>query len=215
MRCDIKKLLRESLEGRNVGYRSGDLNKKAETRFKMNSNRSTGHFGTGYYFFGDKEDADKYEDWGVNRLTTTIKLDGYNFAKASYELHNMLKDINYATYLEKDETLIKICISRVLRKYNAYEPIPEHIAIRSTKQYNEIAALPQEQQDKINADIKVADSAQMRNDNKTNDLTKYIINYTGEDSASTIVMKSLGFDGVDARGTELDNSTYGSVLYDA
>lgn len=35
------------------------------------------------------------------------------------------------------------------------------------------------------------------------------------DSASTILMKSIGYDGIDVRAlNELDNSTYGSVIYD-
>ena len=37
---------------------------------------------------------------------------------------------------------------------------------------------------------------------------------TSNDSPSTLVMKALGYDGVDSRYTELDNGVYGSVLYD-
>ena len=34
------------------------------------------------------------------------------------------------------------------------------------------------------------------------------------DSIATVFMKSLGYEGVDARGTALDNTTFGSVIYD-
>lgn len=34
------------------------------------------------------------------------------------------------------------------------------------------------------------------------------------DSASTMLMKSLGYEGVDVRHTDLDNTAYGSVIYD-
>lgn len=34
------------------------------------------------------------------------------------------------------------------------------------------------------------------------------------DSASTLLMKKLGYEGVDVRHTDLDNTTYGSVIYD-
>lgn len=34
------------------------------------------------------------------------------------------------------------------------------------------------------------------------------------DSASTVFMKNLGYEGVDVRHTELDNTAYGSVIYD-
>lgn len=34
------------------------------------------------------------------------------------------------------------------------------------------------------------------------------------DSLATVFMKSLGYEGIDVRGTNLDNTTYGSVIYD-
>ena len=37
---------------------------------------------------------------------------------------------------------------------------------------------------------------------------------TGVDSLATVFMKSLGYEGIDARGTGLDNVGYGSVIYD-
>ena len=36
----------------------------------------------------------------------------------------------------------------------------------------------------------------------------------GVDSLATIFMKSIGYEGIDVRGTGLDNTTYGSVIYD-
>ena len=33
------------------GYRAGDLTRKAETLQNFRGGRSTGHFGTGFYFF--------------------------------------------------------------------------------------------------------------------------------------------------------------------
>lgn len=46
-------------------------------------------------------------------------------------------------------------------------------------------------------------------------ISKYSGTNAKEDSASTIVMKELGFEGVDVRGIEgLDNTFYGSVIYD-
>jgi len=35
-----------------------------------------------------------------------------------------------------------------------------------------------------------------------------------QDSYATVFMKAMGYDGVDVRGTSLDNTTYGSVIYD-
>ena len=50
---------------------------------------------------------------------------------------------------------------------------------------------------------KIADSVNEKLKDKNN-----------KDSASTLVMKELGFEGVDSRGTDLDNGIYGSVIYD-
>lgn len=36
----------------------------------------------------------------------------------------------------------------------------------------------------------------------------------GQDSRATVFMKALGYEGIDVRGTGLDNTTYGSVIYD-
>ena len=77
------------------GYRSGDINNKAEDLYRMNTNRGTGHFGTGYYFFGDEEQAIKYD----NRDITKIDFSEYNLFKVkSYEggidLHEALKSFN-------------------------------------------------------------------------------------------------------------------------
>ena len=50
---------------------------------------------------------------------------------------------------------------------------------------------------------------------KANEVTKGYRGRFKEDSASTIVMKELGFEGVDVRGIKgLDDTFYGSVIYD-
>ena len=52
-----------------------------------------------------------------------------------------------------------------------------------------------------------------RNDEKIKGIIDMIHN-DNDDSASTVLMKYLGFEGVDVRGTDLDNGAYGSVIYD-
>lgn len=78
-----------------IGYRSGNLVDKAECLYRMNSNRSTGHLGFGYYFFGNKEEAEKYD----SREVTSVDFDDYNmFNVKSYQsgidLHEALKEFN-------------------------------------------------------------------------------------------------------------------------
>lgn len=50
--------LNEYLNESDLLYRSGDVIKKSEIANNMTSNRNTGHFGTGFYFFGNKESAE-------------------------------------------------------------------------------------------------------------------------------------------------------------
>lgn len=50
--------------------------------------------------------------------------------------------------------------------------------------------------------------------NALSEVNKHLDDKQG-DSLSTIFMKALGYDGVDVRGLDgLDNTTYGSVIYD-
>ena len=62
-------------EGPNIVYRSGAVDSKAENRYRMSGGRSTGHFGTGAYFFSDRKRAEAYDDRDVTavdiRETTT------------------------------------------------------------------------------------------------------------------------------------------------
>ena len=159
-----------------VGYRSGDLTNKAETKGKFEGgNRSTGHFGTGFYFFGTKKKADEYS----NRETSSIDLNGYNLANGTIELHNLLKDVNkYAIGTQKENDYLKYSIENIIKYFN-----------------------------KLNGLKDISDQ-----NNKIKSIVDKINNST-IDSPSTIVMKSLGFDGVDSRGTDLDNAQYGSVIY--
>ena len=77
------------------GYRSGSLNIKAENLYRMDSNRGTGHFGTGFYFFGTKEQAEEYDE----RNVTTVDFSKYNLLKVKNfdfgkKLHDALKSFN-------------------------------------------------------------------------------------------------------------------------
>jgi hypothetical protein len=162
-----------------VGYRSGDLINKAETKGKFEGgNRSTGHFGTGFYFFGTKKKADEYS----NRETSSIDLSGYNLANGTIKLHDLLKDVNtYAIGTQKENDSLKYSIENIIRYFN------KNISINNIKDLND------------------------QNNNIKSIVDK--INNSTIDSPSTVVMKALGFDGVDSRGTELDNAQYGSVIY--
>ena len=181
----------EKPTSKDVGYRSGDLINKAETKGKFEGgDRSTGHFGTGFYFFGTKDKADQYD----GRDTNPIDLSGYNLAKGTIELHENLKDINKLSIgKNKNEQELKYKIESLLNYLGKSEvlPIGRNSSDQEFEAYTKSIA---EQDKKIQSIISE-------------------INKSSVDSPSTVVMKALGFDGIDSRGTELDNAQYGSVIY--
>jgi hypothetical protein len=175
----------------NIGYRSGDLINKAEQKGKFEAgNRGTGHFGTGFYFFGTKKQADEYD----NRETSPIDLDGYNLAKGTIELHGLLKNVN--DYSIKNKDRLNYSIKNIIEYFNKLNGL-ENISISRD-------ATQKEFEDYIKKDS---------DQNKKIELIIDKINSSTIDSPSTIVMKSLGFEGVDSRGTDMDNARYGSVVY--
>jgi hypothetical protein len=188
--------IEESMEPRKqlgVGYRSGDLINKAEQKGKFEAgNRGTGHFGTGFYFFGTKKQADEYD----NRETSSINLDGYNLAKGTMELHSLLKDVN--NYSVRNNDRLSYGIKNIIEYFNKVNGL-KNISISrdaTQKEFEDYIKEENEQNKKIKLLIDKINSSTI-------------------DSPSTIVMKSLGFEGVDSRGTDMDNSQYGSVVYSA
>jgi hypothetical protein len=171
-------------------FRSGDLENKAEPRWKFRSSRETGHFGTGFYFFGTKEQADEYDARDVSE----IDIDKYNLAKATKKLHDALKDINtqYNEYYEVEAI-------NELKKEPLRQAVPTFFI-------EEVAKA---------AGMGVISEAEL--EAAATEVTKALTkdgNPAFGDSVSTLVMKALGFEGVNAVGTRMDNSTYGTVIYD-
>lgn len=195
----------EDVTKENVGYRQGDLVKKAENLWKMSStDRSTGHFGTGYYFFGKKEDAEGYEEnkRGVNK----INLDNYNLAKGTKELHNLLKRVNEISS-KTQETDIKNAVKGVMEYLGLFPEKPKMSENPTDAEFDALREYDKKN-DQLVAPIAAAIQKQIPNKDNVNTLGE------NADSLSTVLMKSLGYEGIDSRGTELDNSRYGSVIYD-
>ena len=173
-------------EGPTIVYRSGAVDSKAEPRGMMSGDRSTGHFGTGAYFFSDRKRAEEYD----NRDVTAVDIRDYNLAPASLYLHKTLRKINGRVKYKQPHTFTAEEVEAVLD------------AIR----------FPGIQTPEIRAQRK----AQMPEAERAAKEATRLYNEPGNiDSASTSVMKSLGYEGVYARpGSDMDNSTYGTVIYD-
>ena len=81
------------------GYHAGDLG-KAESLASQSGGRSTGHFGTGTYFVGNKEALKNYNKRDSKEAPMeTVDFSNYHLykpkdTKAAYALHDFLKGIN-------------------------------------------------------------------------------------------------------------------------
>ena len=210
MKSQIRRLVREGLLKENFGYRAGDIITKAEPKSMFTfGDRHTGHFGTGFYFFGDKETANDYTKSTGDRGVTTINLDGYNLAKGTLELHELLKNVNNDSIIDKSNLVNSV--RWVLSYFGKLETLKR--TIEPPRNHKDFELLTPEQRTIIDKEDMLGFEISRRNKEIIGNIINDI-NNSNSDSASTIVMKSIGFDGVDSRGTELDNATYGSVIYD-
>jgi hypothetical protein len=209
MKSYIKKLLRESLGG-NFGYRAGDLKIKAEKKGLMVSNyRDTGHFGTGFYFFGDKESAIKHDE-STGRGISVIDLSKYNLIKGDLALHEDLKKINHA-YVSNDIRGLYYGVKGKLIEYGKLKPISDKF--KHIRGFSDEDKLTDDEHIEFNTELEHNIGVDRHNDKVINDVINRM-HSENVDSPSTVLMKYLGFDGVDVRGTDLDNGIYGSLVYD-
>jgi len=288
----IKRLLREDL-----GYRAGNLVDKAELLRNSRGSRGTGHFGTGFYFFGDENVAKEYAKGsnreGKDRVLSTIDLSKYKLLRVTddelgYKLHDELKrwdgfnvkeikpmimqeiknniifnlengydrfddlENTIYDYLEKisdnaiDVDDVKSVIVSYLKGNDYYYSIQDYVNDDNV--------------DKVISDINITiqkyvesvmkDKGEIYKKSLYKDLYKkleklgiiinkidsslggdiqdrlvkglmrslrrdpYLEAHGGKTTLGTELIKSLGYQGIDVRGTELDNSMFGSVIYD-
>ena len=287
----IKKLLRE-----NFGYRAGDFINKAELLRNFMGSRGSGHFGTGYYFFGDKDKADEFGKL-TNRAVNSINLDDYNMLVVKndsdgYKLHDELKKWNelrmdglrykielagdkylIASFLMPNNELIEYLRNKIYNETGEYvdDSDIKHYLTKYLNDggddYDKLDKILYELLYGVDGDIDglvehliayikqyrmrfIKDNYKMLKENVykgllddlyglasivskigggnadkfaevlENALIKsirrdpYIESHSNKTTIGTELIKSLGYDGIDVRGTGLDNSMYGSVLYD-
>ena len=210
---DIQKVgfdeIPDTYQADNFGYHAGNLG-KAETIQSLESTRSTGHFGTGTYFFGSKE-SPGFEGYAERRPVYRIDLSDYNLfrpdnSRTARELHDFLKEINRVVLGSKglDDISTPLWMVReddITPSINTDSWVLRQIA--------------------KNTGMDTIDYHWFRNK-----LTEMRDDYREEfqkaspwrepiETPATRFMKELGWEGIDVRGIdEVDNSRYGSVVYD-
>lgn len=181
---DILFLTEDQRSSNNIGYHRGDGGVASDTTFKrMSGGRSTGHFGTGTYFCSTPEKITGRED----RPLLKLDLSKLNLAKPDdpIKFHNSLREFNRLVYNKEP---LEWGESRFYA-----ESILFNLRIElglSKFSYDQIKQ----------AIIKIYNLFK----NKQNDNFK---------TPSTYLMQELGYDGIDVRFTNADNTYYGSVIY--
>lgn len=200
----VRRVLNEMLNNSdNYGWHAGDLGKAEHFTMMSSGSRDTGHFGTGTYFCSseDKLNGDKY----AQRPKHKINLDNYNLLKIknndlAFKFHDALKYINNTAFREmhengtvNEEKLKKAChIIAIMLFGDKIEELPD-LAVYRDKVYKKAIELLSEY---------------------TNYYKNEFRGKSERNSITTELLKYFGFDGVDVRQCDLlDNTTYGSVIY--
>ena len=172
-----------------VVYHAGVVSKlnKAETNGKFyGSNRGTGYFGTGHYFV---DSATKHE------------LDNSSYSKLPYTSVDMSK---YDNLFRVTSDEIGYALHSFLSNLTRFTQGSDNFSIDELfAQFKSVFG------DTI-MDIQEFGS-------RLDQLKTFMTNsnlYDRSDSVSTQFMKSLGYGGVDTRGTSLADTRYGTVIYD-
>lgn len=189
-------------EAKGVGYHSGDLGYGRDTALGRMSGRSTGHFGTGVYFVGSPDKIRGRDD----RPVQEVDLSGYklyrpNDKESAKKLHDALKKVNTLRSMYRSEEKTQ---SRDFEDDLDSAAFDLWIEIMPRKP-GQNTALEKKDVSKI-IRSNVIDAA--------NEFEPVAFTSKYADSASTRVMKALGFEGVDVRNIpDFDNTTYGTVVY--
>ena len=186
-------------KGEDRAYHSGDLGYGNDTAIGRMGGRSTGHFGTGTYFTGKKESITGRGD----RPLHEVSLKGYNLAKpasdaAADSLHNGLRTVN--ALVDRFDSLSKLTDQFDIDETN------KRMTDSASKAAREIAY--------ATGKTVTANDVLSAAKDSVEDYNKYYAKSTYAESASTRLMRKLGFDGVDVRHLpNSDNTSRGTVVY--
>jgi hypothetical protein len=172
-------------------YHYGDLGVARDTTLsRMTVGRSSGHFGTGTYFLGDKSAGPGREGRPIKNIDLTgLNLYKPQSSKIAFNLHDNLRAIN----------------EEIKSGQNISFEQPSSNGSRIVGRLGIELKSPGDSFEKSESNVKNAllkvDSIFKNNQND------------GVRTPSTYLMQELGYDGIDVRGTNADNTDYGSVIF--
>jgi predicted SprT family Zn-dependent metalloprotease len=177
------------LEYPRYGFRKGDPVDYAESLTRHQGGRGTGHFGSGTYMFSSREKAEGY-DARSGRAVSLVDLQGKKMFKplteqAAFRLHRVLQKLNDMAFMKEDLNAYKELVWDFKHGAGLMGVTPKKIGMACRK----VRHIMKEAYGRGQYGVP-------------------------RDTASTRLMKSLGYEGIDVRHLpDFDNSDYGSVLY--
>lgn len=185
--------LHDSLRVIDGGIKEDWINAAANRQFRLHSPMDA------YKYAEEKYGEDHYSDeariYGLTELAKKANIDiqtAEEFSKKSgYDLSDEYFESAYIDYL--DETIDEE-LEAMNKEYGEFSDAYDWLELRFGA-------------DNVKQAMWKALQYQKANPGNTMDAYK-------KDTLATVFMKALGYEGVDTRGTSLDNTTYGSVIYD-
>ena len=228
-----------SVKKSDLGYHYGDISygKKADVREIM-PGRSTGHFGTGFYFVSYSSIKGVPVIY-LKRGRDTVDFSQYKLfvpktSSDAFALHEALQAINDASSAKTpnsdfvlDEFNERIKSPAKLESFllgqgfyqqdvlDIVEDVEAGFNGRAEDKIKKILTEWSESFDALYNSLYKLSQILNVSETKLQHIVMDAITRKTQDSASTLVMKALGYDGIDVRHIpEMDNFSYGSVIYD-
>lgn len=178
------------------GYHAGNLKVKAETLSDRGYHiTSTGQMGTGHYFYGSLKDAKKH----ANQLTAG-KIGENSVYKVDFSKYNLFKPSNPSEFYDG----LVVPLNNQVLKYMRIEDFDDEEYLDVLK---DAADFYRSMGVHISDEDFISISKEFVNDLQSK-------GGFSNDMFNTRILKRAGYEGVDVRGTSLDNFAVGSVIFD-
>jgi len=188
-------LVREAIEGMDVGYHIGDFKNPAESLSDRDWNfkTMTGYLGTGFYFYGDLENAKQDSDYlkGIGKgEISEIDLSKYKLYRSSdpdnfyYTMRGLTQQIGQAAPKIREEDLQSPKTKQGMKEVVAVVTKELGLPIEEGTIVGIVSKFIKDVRERVNGEM-----------------------------LSNRLLKTLGYEGIDNRDTRLDHFGVGSVLF--
>jgi len=188
-------LVREAIDGMDVGYHIGDFKNPAESLSDRNWNfeNMTGYLGTGFYFYGDLENAKQDSDY----LKGIGKGEVYEIDLSKYKLYRSSNPTNFYDTMSEVTKQVGEAAPNI-REEDLQAPEIKEVLEEIVDVITKELGLPIEEGTVVGIVSK---------------FIKDVREKVNGEMLSNRLLKTLGYEGIDNRDTNLDHFGVGSVLF--